>query len=60
MRPKALAAVDRGEQKRPVSRRLGISCNPLDAWLKLREATGQVSPKPYRRRGPVPNMADWV
>ncbi|MEM1309914.1 MAG: hypothetical protein AAGF98_10590 [Cyanobacteria bacterium P01_H01_bin.153] len=51
---------DRSEKKRPVSRRLGISRNPLDAWLKLREATGQVSPKPYRRRGPVPNMADLV
>ena len=35
-----------------------ISCNTLDEWLKLRAATGQVSPKVYRRRGPAPKIAD--
>ncbi|MEM1279882.1 MAG: hypothetical protein AAGG53_07715 [Cyanobacteria bacterium P01_H01_bin.152] len=60
MRQKALAAVDRGEKKRPVSRMFGISRNPLDEWLKLREATGQVSPKSYRSCRSVPKIADWV
>ena len=58
MRQKALAAVDRGEKKLHVSRMFGISRNTLDEWLKLRAATGQVSPKVYRRRGPAPKIAD--
>ena len=58
IRQKALAAVDRGEKKLPVSRMFGISRNTLDEWLKLRAATGQVSPKVYRRRGPAPKIAD--
>lgn len=58
MRQKALAAVDRGEKKLHVSRMFGISRNTLDEWLKLRAATGQVSPKVYRSRGPTPKIAD--
>lgn len=37
-----------------------ISRNTLDEWLKLREATGQVSPKVYRSRGPAPKIADLI
>lgn len=58
MRQKALAAVDRGEKKRHVSRMFGISRNTLDEWLKRRAATGQVAPKTYQSRGPTPKIAD--
>lgn len=58
MRQKALAAVDRGEKKLHVSRMFDISRNTLDLWLKRREATGQVEPQAYQRRGPVPKIAD--
>jgi transposase len=58
MRQKALAAVDRGEKKLHVSRMFGISRNTLDDWLKRRAATGQIAPKAYRSRGPVPKIAD--
>ena len=58
MRQKALAAVDRGDKKLHVSRMFGISRNTLDEWVKLREATGQVSPKVYRSRGTAPKIGD--
>ena len=40
LRKKAIDAVKRGERKIDVCRRLKISRNPLDLWLKREKETG--------------------
>ena len=58
LRLKAVAAVDRGERKSQVSRMFAISRNTLDCWLKQREESGSLAPRPYIQRGPAPKIND--
>jgi len=60
LRHKAVAAIDRGEKKAHVSKTLKISRNTLDLWLKRREETGSLAPKPPIRKGPNPKFNDLV
>ncbi len=58
LRQKAVAAVDHGDQKLPVSQMLGISRNTLDQWLDRRAETGSLAPKHRSRLGPDPKIPD--
>lgn len=58
LRRKVLAAVERGERKSHVCRMFHISRNTLDLWLKRREVTGSIEPKPHSHRGPTPKIQD--
>lgn len=57
-RQKALAAVDRKEEKTQICRTFGISRNTLHTWLKRREQTGSVAAVQNYRRGPKPKIDD--
>ena len=58
LRQKAIAAIDRGEQKSHVSRTPKISRNTLDLWLKRREETGTVAPKVRTTPSVEPKIKD--
>lgn len=58
LRQKVLNAIDSGNRKSQVSGMFNISRNPIDLWLKQREATGSVTAKRQDRRGPQPKITD--
>ena len=37
---------------------LGISRNTLDLWIKRKQATGSIAPKPRLHNGPPPKIND--
>jgi transposase len=59
LRQKAIAAVERGERKRDVSRMLNISRNTLDLWLKRKEQTGNCQAITHYQQGNRHKITDW-
>ena len=58
LRGRVLAAFDGGMSKWRVHQVFGVSRTTIDAWLKLRAATGYVTAKTDYRRGRAPAIAD--
>ena len=59
LRQKAIAAVERGERKRNVSRMLNISRNQFDLWLKRKEQTGNCQGITHYQQGNRHKITDW-
>lgn len=59
LRQKAIAAVERWERKRDVSRMLNISGNTLDLWLKRKEQTGNGQGITHYQQWNRHKITDW-
>jgi transposase len=61
LRPKVLAAVDRGMPRAEIVRVFGVSAPTIGRYLRLRGETGDVDPKPVpgppARKGRMPEAA---
>ena len=52
LRLKVLAAVDRGVPRKEIVALFGVSASTLKRWLRRRERTGEVAPRPSPGRTP--------
>jgi len=53
LRLKVLAAVDRGERQKEISRLFGVSLATIGRYVKRRRETGEVAPRPSPGRTPL-------
>jgi len=58
-RKAAIAAYKKTDYKLAVCKEFNISRVTLDAWIKLEEETGSLTPKPTKKRGVPAHIKDW-
>jgi transposase len=60
LRRKVIEAIELNGMKRcEASEYFGISRNTIHQWFQLKSATGDVKPKPTKRRGHSHKISDW-
>ncbi len=59
LRERVIAGCDAGERAEEVAPRFRVSVRSVYYWLKLREETGDLTPR-YSRPGPKPKLAEYT
>ncbi|MFU8928166.1 helix-turn-helix domain-containing protein [Acinetobacter puyangensis] len=59
IRRAAIKAYKETDYKVAVCKQFDISRVTLDAWIKLEEETGDLHPKPAKKRGASTHIKDW-
>lgn len=56
----AIQMYKKTDYKVAVCKEFNISRMTLDAWIRLEEETGELSPKPAKNRGAPSHIKDWI